>query len=233
MNTKTLLTILISLVSLQFASAHALWIETQSNGILNQKHTVKVYYGEYAEGLVDPIDKWYSDVKDFDLILIAPDGSKKVLEKTAATDHFEASFQPTANGNYILSVVKPAKEAYETMKFEFSSIAFVQVGNSAKTTNSLPFHIESTVLSPKLGKSIEIQVLDNGQAEKEREVIIMGPEGWTKTVHTDQEGKVPFKPLIAGKYIIEASRIDEKSEDWHGQKIEKIWKGSTYSVTVN
>jgi len=83
MNTKTLLTILISLLSLQFASAHALWIETQTNGKLNQKHTVKVYYGEYAEGLVDPIDKWYSDVKDFDLILIAPDGSKKTLEKTA------------------------------------------------------------------------------------------------------------------------------------------------------
>lgn len=233
MNTKTLLTILISLVSFHFASAHALWIETQSNGKLNQKHTVKVFYGEYAEGLVDPIDKWYSDVKDFDLILIAPDGSKKTLEKTAATDHFEASFLPTENGNYILSVVKPAKEAYETMKFEFSSIAFVQVGKSAKTTNSLPFHLESTVLSPKVGKSLEIQVLDNGQAEKEREVVIMGPEGWTKTVHTDQEGKVSFNPLIAGKYIIEASRTDEKSEDWHGQKIEKVWKGSTYSVIVN
>lgn len=233
MNTKTLLTILISLVSLQFASAHALWIETQSNGKLNQKHTVKVYYGEYAEGLVDPIDKWYSDVKDFDLILIAPDGSKKTLEKTASTDHFEASFLPTENGSYILSVVKAAKEAYETMKFEFSSTAFVQVGNGSTKLNSLPFHVESTVQNPKVGASLEVQVLEDGQAEKEREVIIMGPEGWTKTLHTDIQGKVSFKPLVKGKYIIEASKTDDKVEDWHGQKIEKIWRGSTYSINVN
>ncbi|WP_185213730.1 DUF4198 domain-containing protein [Sphingobacterium mizutaii] len=233
MNTKTLLTILISLVSLQFASAHALWIETQSNGKLNQKHTVKVFYGEYAEGMVDPVDKWYSDVKDFDLVLIAPDGNKKILEKTAATDHFEASFLPTENGSYILSVVKPAKEAYETMKFEFSSTAFVQVGSGSNSSNSLPFHVESTVLNPKLGSNLEIQVLENGQAEKEREVTIMGPEGWTKTLHTDNQGKASFKPLVKGKYIIEASRTDEKVEEWHGQKIEKIWKGSTYSIHVN
>lgn len=233
MNIKSFYTLLLCLVSFQFASAHALWIETQSNGKLNQKHTVKVFYGEYAEGLVDPIDKWYSDVKDFDLILIAPDGSKKTLEKTAASDHFEASFVPTENGSYVLSVVKAAKEAYETMKFEFSSTAFVQVGNGSNKINTLPFHVESTVKNPKVGSNLEVLVLENGQAENEREVIVMGPEGWTKTLHTDNQGKASFKPLVKGKYIIEASRIDEKVEDWHGQKIEKIWKGSTYSIQVN
>lgn len=232
MNTKTLLTLLISLVSLQFASAHALWIETQTNGKLNQRQTVKVFYGEYAEGLVDPIDKWYSDVKDFDLILISPDGSKKTLEKTAATDHFEASFLPKENGKYILYVVKPAKEAYETMKFEFSATALVQVGNGSNKFNALPFHIESKVLNPKVGTDLEIQVLENGQAEKEREVIIMAPNGWTKALKSDSNGKINFKPIVPGKYIIEASKTEDRKEIWESQNIEKIWKGTTMTLFV-
>jgi len=232
MKTKLLITLFISIIATQMSFAHALWIETSSNGSLNKKHTVKVFYGEYAEQAIDPVDKWYSDVKDFDLYLISPSGTKTKLDKKSNIDHFESEFIPSENGTYTLSIVHGAKEPYETMRFEFSSVAFVTVGKGQATSTKAPFHLKPNNSNPKVGNDLEISVLNDGLGQKETEVIIMGPEGWTKTVHSDENGKISFKPLAVGKYIIEASKTEDKAEEWDGKKIEKIWRGSTLAIQV-
>lgn len=232
MKTKFLLTFIITLLTAHLGHAHALWIETPSEGQLNKRHTVHVYYGEYAEQSTDPIDKWYSDVRDFELYLINPNGERTKLDKEADSDHFSSSFIPTENGTYTLSIVHGAKEAYETMRFEFSSIAFVKVGGKPLTDIKQGFHLKPLGDTQESGAEIDLAVLDHAVPQTGAEVIVMGPDGWTKTMKSDSDGKVVFKPLIPGKYIIEASRTDDKKEDWRGQKIEKIWRGSTLAIQV-
>lgn len=232
MKIKLILTFIISFVAAGLCQAHALWIETSSEGQLNKKHIVKVYYGEYAEQLIDSIDNWYSDVKDFEIFLTSPKGNKIKLDKQTNSDHFVSEFVPTEDGIYTISVIHGAKEAYETMRFEFSSIAFVKVGKQEGMTGEHPFHLKSLNDNEKLGSEINLAVYDNSIPQKETEVIIMGPEGWTKTLHSDASGKVSFKPFIPGKYIIEASKTDEKTENWNNQKIDKIWRGTTIAIQV-
>ena len=233
MKIKLFLTLIISFLTFNLTQAHALWIETSTKGQINQKHTVKVFYGEYAEQTIDPVNKWYSDLKDFELYLINPRGEKTKLEKQENTDHFISEFIPTKNGTYTLSVVHAAQEPYETMRFEFSSVAFVNIGNSEIKGNQLPFHVETTGPDLHVTSELSLKVLDNSSPQNETEVNIMGPEGWTKTLHSDKNGIVVFKPFISGKYIIEASKTDDKVEDWNGQKVEKIWRGSTLTIQVN
>ncbi len=232
MKLKLLFTIIISICTLSLVQAHALWLETQAIGKLNQKHSVKIFYGEYAEQTVDSVKNWYSNVKDFELYLIGPQGQKQKLEKSEKADHFEASFIPTENGTYTLSAIIPAKEAYETMRFEFSAFANVQVGNTALKNGTLPFHLQTDELNPKSGSIIQVQLLNQDQIEKDQEVIIMAPNGWTKTLKSDANGKINFKPIASGKYIIEASKTEDKKELWEGQNIEKIWKGTTLTLFV-
>lgn len=108
---KTIRTILLltALVCVKFGFSHALWIEAPTTGKKGQSQQVRVYYGEYAQGLIDPVDKWYSDVKDFKLILVSPSGATTELTKTAHNDHFSSEFIPQGDGTYALLVVHPAK----------------------------------------------------------------------------------------------------------------------------
>ena len=232
MNIKLLFTFLIGIAALQLCQAHALWIETSAEGKINQKHTVKVFYGEYAQQQIEPIDEWYSDVKDFDLYLISPNGEKTKLEKKAKGDHFISEFLPTTNGTYAISVIHAAKEAYQSMRFEFSSLALVNIGENRTLPKELPFHIETASHSRILNSTMELQVFHENKALPETEVAVMGPDGWSKSLKTDANGKIYFKPFIRGKYIIEASQIIDKVENWSGQNIEKTWQGTTYTIII-
>ncbi len=232
MKIKFLFIFFISLFAIKLSNAHALWIETEAKGTINQTHSLKVFYGEYAEGLIDPIDKWYSNVKDFEIVLISPTGMKKTLDKTAAGDHYNSEFTATEKGTYTISITQPAKEPYETMRFEFSSIAFVTVSEQKTAKLDIPFYVEAKTDGVKSGSEVEITVYSKGNIAPDTEVIIMGPEGWTKTVSSDSNGKAKFKAITSGKYIIEASSTEEKTEEWEGKKIEKIWRGTTTALFI-
>ena len=53
--------------------AHALWIETPSTGKKGVAQEVKIFFGEFSENDITPTDKWFSDLKDFELVLLTPD----------------------------------------------------------------------------------------------------------------------------------------------------------------
>src|SRR5690554_8190323 len=90
-NRKAALSTLLLLVTLSWSYAHALYIETSSQGKAGQRQEVKVYYSEFADGTVEKVADWYSDVKEFQLWLVHPDGQKTALETTAQEDHFTAN----------------------------------------------------------------------------------------------------------------------------------------------
>ncbi len=222
----------LSVLSFQFSNAHALWIESAQVGKLNQSHAVKIFYGEYENQTIDKIDKWYSDVKDFKIYVISPDLKSTELIKENADDHFATSFIPTMEGTYVLKVVHPAKQPYEITAFEFSSVAQVQVGKASNFTLEQPLGIQLKSASGTVGQDVSGQVYFKKVGYADAELIIMGPQGWTKTIKTDSQGGFTFQPLIKGKYVLEVSKMDDEKQDWFGQAIEKLWRGSTCSFLV-
>jgi len=223
----------LSVLSFQFSNAHALWIESAQEGKLNQSHAIKIFYGEYEHQSIDAIDQWYSDVKDFKLFVISPDQKSTALSKENAGDHFTASFIPTLEGTYLIKVVHPARQPYEITAFEFSSLAQVRVGKSSNITLEQALGIQLQTIASPVGQEVKGQVYFKKEAYGEAELIIMGPHGWTKTIKTDSRGAFTFQPLIKGKYVLEVSKMEEEKQEWFGQSIEKLWRGSTCSFVVN
>src|SRR5690606_35363890 len=186
--------LLIALMCVKFGFSHALWIETSPSGITGQNQQVRVYYGEYAHGLIDPVDKWYSDVKDFKLYLVAPGAEPVELKKTTQHDHFSSDFTPSGDGTYALLVVHPAKDPYETSAFEFSSLAQVVVGKPSTQTLEIPIMVQTDATgSYNLGDQVQAVISQGGAPLAQVAVEVAVPDGWTKNLQTDAQGKISFQ----------------------------------------
>lgn len=214
--------------------AHALWIETSAIGIKGKAQEVKIFYGEYAAGELEPVDKWYSDVKDFKLILTTPAQQQVELTKEAAADYFIASFTPEEDGLYTLSVVKPAKDLGGTTRYDFSSIVRIAVGKSAAQSSGLdiPLYVQVSPAVYKKNTNIEAVVLKEGKVLADAELIVMSQEGWTKVFKTNSEGKVSFPALWTGNYVLEASHSEAREGSWHDKEFKRIWQGATTFIQV-
>lgn len=216
--------------------AHALWIESSSYGTLNQSHEVKVYYGEFATDERDPVDKWYSDVKDFSLMLHAPGKEPVKLQLTNKGDHFSGSFQPTAAGTYFLSIVKAPKDLGGKTKYEFSSLVPVLVGkpvaldyNSVK--NPLQIELLNTA-SAKKGQSVQAKITSFGKVVPQAKVSVFSTTGWGKEFVADENGILTFDAIWSGPYVLEASTFAETAGEHEGKPYASAWQGSTTFVTV-
>lgn len=227
-----LLTFLLAL-STNALFAHALWIETPAAGKVQQKQTVKIYYGEYAENERDSVAKWYSDVKDLTLWLVGPDQKKIQLTLTPGLNHLESTFTPTENGIYILQVSHEAKELGGDTKYHFLSSTNVTVGkvaqNTVKSTNVLQLKHD---LTAKVNTKIKLAASLNDTAAKDRTVSVFSPMGWTREIKTDENGYAEFTPLWPGTYVVEISDIDKTPGQHYGKDFTSTWKGATYSFEV-
>lgn len=233
MNTIKFILFFMAIFAVKSVYSHALWIESAPTGKKNQPHQINVYYGEYAEQELEAVEKWYSDLREFKLFLIGPDNKRIELDKTKATDHYRAEFTPKEDGTYAIVVVHPAKKPYETTAFEFSSIAYVTVGETTQPAVDMPLEVRTETKNHAIGEEIWITVFNNNLLLPDAVVAIIEPDGGTKTLKTDASGMCKFQPLVKGKYLLEVSKSDEHERDWQGTPIKKIWRGSTTVIYVN
>ncbi|KUG09161.1 DUF4198 domain-containing protein [Solirubrum puertoriconensis] len=223
------------LVGLPTAAAHAVWIESAAKATKNKAHEVKIIYGDYAEGAIEPTAKWYSDLKTLEVWVVSPSQQKTKLTLTDAGTHLTASFLPEADGLYYVTTVHATKELGGTTKYEFSSVAPVLVGSAppALAAPASPLAIVAAPKAYKAGAPVEAQVWKAGQPFKNGKVELMSPEGWVKTVKTDADGKVVFTPKLKGTYVLEASDYQEQAGEWHQKPYTHFWQGSTTRILIN
>lgn len=218
------------------ANAHAIWIQSNPKASKNKAHEVKVYYGEYPEGQPDSVGKWFSDLKDLEVWVTSPSQKKTKLALEDATTHLSTSFIPDEDGVYYVSTVHTTKELGGTTKYEFSSAVPVVSGNASSASVSAPASPLVIISEPKSYRTnqvIELQVKKDGEALAKGEVLIMSPEGWVKTLKTNDKGQVSFTPQWKGRYVIEASDYKKEAGQWNDKAYTHSWKGSTTSFVVN
>lgn len=233
MKTLKLVITLFAIFTCKMVTAHALWIETTAIGSKDKDQEVKIYYGEYSHNLIEPVDKWYSDVKGFKLFLISPSQQKTEIKTTAHSDYFSASFNPTEEGTYILAIEHPAKDPYQTTAFEFTAMAKVQVGRQSETVAALALSIHIEPKDYHVGDMIQAQIKRNDVLFPNAEVEVVMPGGWVKSLKTDEKGILSFKTPAGGKYLLEVTDTEEKKANWFGKSIDKVWRANTAVLFVN
>ncbi|WP_149915346.1 DUF4198 domain-containing protein [Sphingobacterium cavernae] len=232
MKTVKLIVMLLSIFACKMVSAHALWIETIPLGAKGKEQELKIYYGEYSEGLIEPLDKWYSDVKDFKIYVLSPSKKKTELLKAPVTDYYKATFTPSEEGTHIVYIEHPAKDTYKTTAFEFLAMAKVQLGNITPTPLGLSLTIDLDPKYYKVGDLINAKIMRNNEIFVNAEVEVVLPDGWVKKFKTNNSGIISFSAPLKGKYLLEVTDTENKDTNWFGTTIDKIWRVNTVVIFV-
>lgn len=229
---KKILTLLLFVALTATSYGHALWIETTTNGKKGVAQKVKIFFGEYGSKEIDSAAKWYSNLKDFKIILTAPNGTKQELKTKASVFHYEANFTPTQDGQYVLSVVHHVKDLYENAKIDYYALANVFVGKAVvknQLAEDIALSIAPTKTTFALGQANPHLVKLNLEAFKNQKITVIGPDKKAETVETDANGSLNFNPKQKGAYFLEAFYEEKKSGTQGGKSYDKIWHVVTYT----
>lgn len=225
------------LISSHAVFAHALWIETNPTGTKDKTHEIKIFFGEFADKDISAADKWFSDLKDFGLLVITPDGKEIKLSSIKKADHYLAQFTPNKDGIYTLVMHHTAKDTYGTMKLDYNSSATVVVGNQFNgkdvmfDKNAINL-VSGEAHTASTNKTLLVKSIYDGKPAVEKEIKVFAPNGWGKILYSNEKGEIKFTPLWPGKYMVEFAYTDKTSGEHHGKKYEEVWKVATYIILV-
>jgi len=215
--------------------AHALWIETASTGKKGQPQEVKIFFGEYESNEPDSTAKWFSNLKEFKLVLTSPNGATRVLPSSPDLLFYKASFTPEQNGTYKISIVHEVATVYEKAKIEYYAFADVAVGTS-KINTAFPAEAALTIRPDKhllkVGEPAIHEVIYNKTPFANQKLTIVGPDKKGQPAETDAQGKFIFKPAAKGNYFMEAFTEDKTPGKLDGKDYEKTWHLVTYTTAI-
>ena len=230
----------ITVVTLFFTAqsfAHALWIETKTTGTKGKAQEINVYFGEYSDNDITKTAKWFSDIKDFSLVIISPSKKEIKLTSTALENKYQAIFTPDEEGVYTIAMHHTVKEVYGTMKLDYNSSATVVVGNTTNgndasaNTNVISLFTKEASVAKKDTKTT-VNALYEGKIAAKQKMKVIAPNGWEKELWSDENGTISFTPLWSGNYMVEFAYTEKSTGEHNGKKYDEVWKMATYLITV-
>jgi len=217
--------------------AHALWIETKATGTKGKAQEISVYFGEFSDNDITKADKWFSDLKDFSLVVISPSKKEIKLTAKALDNKYQAFFTPDEEGVYTIVMHHKVKDVYGTMVLDYNSSATVTIGNAAKgneaaANSNIISLFSKDVITAKQNTKINVNALYEGKIAKEQKMKVIAPNGWEKELWSNENGEVSFTPIWPGNYMVEFAYTEKASGEHNGKKYDEIWKMATYLITV-
>lgn len=240
MKSKTLKLVtflLLMLVATPQLFAHALWIETKASGTKGKAQEISVFFGEFSDNDITPSAKWFSDLKDFSLVLISPSKKETKLTATALENKYQAFFTPDEDGVYTVVMHHTVKDVYGTMKLDYNSSATVTVGNAVKgneasaNTNIISLFSKDATTAKQKTK-VNVNALYEAKIAKEQKMKVIAPNGWEKELWTNENGEFSFTPIWPGNYMVEFAYTEKAPGEHNGKKYDEVWKMATYQITV-
>lgn len=234
---KTLSFLFLMLFAAPQLFAHALWIDTKATGIKGKTQEISVYFGEFSDNDITKADKWFSDLKDFSLVVISPSKKETKLTSKALDNKYQAFFTPDEDGVYTIVMHHTVGDVYGTMKLDYNSSATVVVGNksagnvAAANNNKISVFSENADIAKK-NTVINVSALYEGVIAKSQKIKVIAPNGWEKELWTNDKGEISFTPIWSGNYMVEFAYTEKSAGEHNGKKYDEIWKMATYQIAV-
>jgi len=234
---KSLAFLLLMLVASPQLFAHALWIETKATGTKGKAQEISVFFGEFSDNDITPAAKWFSDLKDFSLVVISPSKKETKLNAKALENKYQAFFTPDEDGVYTVVMHHIVKDVYGTMKLDYNSSATVTIGNASKGNEAAAnsnvivlFFKEATTAKQKA--TLNVNAFYEAKEAKEQKIKVIAPNGWEKELWSNDKGEISFTPIWSGNYMVEFAYTEKAAGEHNGKKYDEIWKMATYLITV-
>ena len=240
-NIKIILFIfLITLVS-KVASAHYIWIEAAEQWTVGKTGTIKIFYGEYAEGAREEAGKRLEEVNGLTAWIVTPNGEKVNLSLQKMSNHFLAEYTPKAAGKFEIELTNLVREVVDWTQYDIGLVQPTYYGHKAfyvggkaeaKAKPTMRFQIvpveEKIVYS--VNKPINLKLTYEGKDFKGK-LMVYAPNTWMKEVES-KDGTYTFTPLEKGMYIVESIYKEKAPGTFKGKSYEAIRHRTTLALTV-
>jgi len=214
------LAITLLLVAMQLlAHAHTIWIETSNKGQIGKEQQVKIFFGEYSDGKPSKTAKWFSDLKDYKLMMTAPDGKVTELNKNQDSVFYFARFTPEQEGVYTFWLDHEVKDVFKDMKITYTAGTYVSVKGKQQAIVGKGRY---QVMLPNAQKNDAIIILKDGKPHAGATVNLEqagNKDGMP--VQTDKDGKLVLPKGLKGNYLLELSTPAKVDNGMHNGKAYK------------
>jgi hypothetical protein len=244
------------------ASAHQLWIETESAGDVGEEQQIHVCWGH--SGYRESGAMLAGQQSKLTACVLGPRG-RTALDLTNADDRFVAKFTPSSAGCYVFG----ADLQVGIIDQEFHSIpagtrivmvgtAFTRVGDvQDQSVSPLGYDLEivPVVLSgqPEPGDLVTVKVLHKGKPIGGRNVVVsVATQGtvplpedprlqtreWSIEATADPKtGEVTFPLIVSGQHTFTVKYMDETPGTYEGDRNDRsdfshLRKGDSYERTM-
>ena len=181
------------------AQAHFVWLEQGAT-----PGESKAYFGEWADDVRETESGYLK-------LLTAPRGvaaDEKSVSVTRANDHLTLKGPATGDARLVTGYLND------------KGVLSLYQPKSGRSETAARHALE---LVPTAANSNSFTLLLNGKPVPSKEVVVFGPPKWSKTFHSDKEGRVTITTPWPGQYVVEVGHLDKEAG---GQ-----WEGKPYTQT--
>jgi hypothetical protein len=224
-------------VSVQ-SSAHYLWIELGAPAKVSKPVEVRIYYGEYNEGVRERKGGRLEELSGTLAWVISPDGTRTALDITMDNDFFSTTFTPRQSGKYTIVAVNKVRDVVDWSKHNIGIVrpvyyAMKEINIGATPSSTVGNVSEEVTLSISPTTSPNAFTLRfKGQPLKKVAVLFHAPNGWSKELVTGQDGVVSFDPLWKGQYVVECIYLEKTPGNFNGKEYESIRHRATLAIDI-
>jgi uncharacterized GH25 family protein len=233
---KIVLLMVISLALTLSASAHYIWIELVPVSTPGKLQEVKIYYGEYNEGVREVKGGRLEELDGIVAWVIDPDGSKTKLPISIEDKYFKTSFTPDKEGSYRIIAVNTVRQVVDWSKSDigivkptYCTTKEFSIGKSSALQNASG---ESDLIIARADAKNSFLVSFKGQPLVNAKVFFHAPNEWSKELSTDKNGIATFNPLWNGLYIIECIYPEKSPGNFQGKDYQLIRHRATMTFDV-
>jgi uncharacterized GH25 family protein len=221
------------------ASAHYLWIELNGTNRVGAQQEIRIYYGEFNEGIREIKGGRLEELSGIQAWVIGPDGKQTVLTVTTADKFFKTTFTPQLEGKYTLVAVNIIREVVDWSKSDigiarpvYYTSREISVGKTVEPV-SLKTPAEAEMLIRKIPSSENtFQVIFKGVPLANAKVFFHAPNEWSKELSANKEGIVSFNPLWKGQYIVECIYPEKTPGSFKGKDYQLIRHRATVTFDI-
>lgn len=240
------------------AWAHFLWIETPPVVATGNKASIKIYFGEYNEGLREVRGGRLDERRGTELSVINPSGKVSGPFSSLRThkNSFVAKFFAKAPGFYDLVATDAQSPVVDYTQYDIGIVRPIfytrarllsfqegalseraQIPQPVLDLDIIPLtrhlDIRTGTFGPAAGQEVVFRVFFKGKPFAGRAKInIHAPNGWSWGGGVDAEGIGRFTPLWPGLYVIDVVYKEKVPGKFAGKVYEAVRHRSTLSLVV-
>lgn len=186
-------------LALSEGHAHGLWIESSKEGY-------KVFFGEPDHGIREKKDKLQ---KFAGLKAWKTDGSETKTE--LKEDHFLIAGDSA--GVVAVNQTSPVRERPEG---NTKSNQYLRFASDIDKPGKPSKHMFLDIVPE--GNGLRLKVLKDGKPVEETKLVVLAPNGWSKTYEADKIGGVQIQAPWPGLYVVKATWEDKTPGEFGGKK---------------